>query len=176
MVEYRLRIGGNNMSFSDKVKQKIWKFIYSFFLPTRQALLKAGIIWHKKGRQLYHLGWLAPGKTLEDLKEHLHSKWGFGNHFIAWIDEDQVLSWRKLTDFQDQYHLRIYKDGEICGHFEFTPEAHPFEHIEEKGEVDKTEDFLKFLGEFVVQEKYISDLKMDPDALDPKSEITVGSK
>lgn len=163
------------MTFFDKIKQGIWNFIYKFFLPVRQFLLRMGVVWHKKGRQRYHIGWLSPGKTLAELKSHLYDKWGFGNHFIAWIDEDQVLSWRKLTDFQDQYHLRVYKDGEICGHFEYTPEAHPFEHLEEEGEVDKTEDFLKFLGSFVTQEKHISHLKMDPDAFDPKSEITIGA-
>ncbi|KKS05218.1 MAG: hypothetical protein UU58_C0001G0078 [Candidatus Nomurabacteria bacterium GW2011_GWA2_41_25] len=161
------------MTPEDKLKQKIWDFIYSFFLPFRKILLKAGLIWHKKGRQKYHIGWLTPGKNLEGLKQHLHDEWGFGNHFIAWVDEDQVLSWRKLTDFQDQYHLRVYKDGEICGHFEFTPEAHPLEHLEEKGERETKEDFLKFLGEFAVERKYVSHLKMDPDAFDPKSEISI---
>jgi len=161
------------MTFFNRIKQKMWDFIYTFFLPVRKFLLSKGIIWHRKGRQKYHIGWLAPGKTLEELKLHLHTKWGFGNHFIAWIDENQVLSWRKLTDFEDQYHLRIYKDGEICGHFEFTPEAHPLEHMEEKGEMNKKEDFLKFLDGFVVQEKYISHLKIDPEAFDPKSEITI---
>jgi hypothetical protein len=161
------------MTSFDTIKQKIWDFAYSFFLPARKFLMKAGIIWHKKGRQKYHIGWMAPGKTLEELKNHLHTKWGFGNHFIAWVDEDQVLSWRKLMDFEDQYHLRIYSDGEICGHFEFTPEAHPLEHLEEKGEREAKEEFLKFLGEFVVSEKYISHLKVDPDAFDPKSEISM---
>jgi len=164
------------MTFSDKVKEKMWDVIYHFFLPARQALFKLGIIWHKKGRQQFHIGWLAPGKTLEDLKKHLHDQWGFGNHFIAWVDEDQVLSWRKLTDFQDQYHLRVYNDGEVCGHFEFTPEAHPLEHIEEKGEVDRTADFKKFLGDYIVQKKHISHLVMDPNALDPKSEVTIETK
>jgi len=161
------------MTFFDKIKQKIWNLFYGIFLPVRKFLLNAGIIWHKKGRQRYHLGWLSPGKNLEELKHHLHEKWGFGNHFIAWIDDDQVLSWRKLLDFQDQYHLRVYKDGEIRGHFEYTPEAHPLDHMEENGEADKKEDFLKFLGEFVVEKKYISHLKMDPNAFDPKSEITI---
>jgi hypothetical protein len=164
------------MTFFDKVKQKVWDLFYGFFLPIRKFLLNIGIIWHKKGRQKYHIGWLAPHKTLEELKQHLHEKWGFGNHFIAWIDEDQVLSWRKLTDFQDQYHLRVYKDGEICGHLEFTPEAHPVEHMEEKGETDKKEDFLKFLDDYVTQKKFISHLKMDPNAFDPKSEITIEKK
>jgi len=164
------------MTFTDKIKQKIWDFVYSFFLPLRNFLFRIGFIWHKKGRQKYHVGWLASGKTLESLKAHLHDKWNFGNHFIAWVDEDQVLSWRKLTDFQDQYHLRIYKDGEICGHFEFTPEAHPLEHVEEKGEREAKEDFFKFLGEFVAVKKHISHLKMDPNAFDPKSEVTIENK
>ena len=161
------------MTFWEKIQQKTWDFVYSFFVPFRNYLLKIGLISHKKGRQRYHLGWLAPGRTLEDLKKHLHDKWGFGNHFVAWIDEGQVLSWRKLTDFRDQYHLRVFEDGEICGHFEYTPEAKPIEHFVEKGEVDKTPDFLKFLGDFVVQKKYISHLKMDPEAFNPKSELTI---
>ena len=161
------------MNSTDKIKQKIWDFVYSFFLPVRTALLRAGIIWHIKGRQKYHIGWLTPRKTLEGLKRHLHDKWGFGNHFIAWVDEDQVLSWRKLTDFQDQYHLRVYKDGEICGHFEYTPEAHPFEHLEEKGEKETKGEFMKFLGEFVTEKKHISHLEMDPNAFDPKSEVSI---
>jgi len=159
------------MTFADKIKQKIWDFIYGFFLPIRSFLLRIGIIWHKKGRQKYHVGWLAPGKTLGELKNHLHGKWGFGNHFIAWVDKGQVLSWRKLTDFQDQYHLRVFSDGEIRGHFEFTPEAHPIEHFEEKGEKECRKDFLKFLGDFVSERKYISHLEIDPDAYNSNSEV-----
>ncbi|PJC49690.1 hypothetical protein CO033_00200 [Candidatus Nomurabacteria bacterium CG_4_9_14_0_2_um_filter_32_10] len=164
------------MTFFDKIKLKFWHFIYMFFIPVQKFLLKYGIIYHQVQRQRYHIGWLAKGKTLEELKLHLHSNWGFGNHFVAWTDNGQVLSWRKLTDFQDQYHLRVFKDGEIRGHFEFTPEAHPIEHLEEKGEVDKKEDFLKFLGSFVVQKKYISHLVMDPNAYNPESEIVMEEK
>ena len=164
------------MTFGDKIKQEIWHFIYGFFLPVQKFLLKHHIIHHENKRQKYHIGWLAPGKTLEELKLHLHSKWGFGNHFIAWTDNGQVLSWRKLTDFQDQYHLRVFSDGEIRGHFEYTPEAHPIEHFEEKGEVNKREDFLRFLGDFVVKGKYISQLEKDPDAHNPDSEIVMEEK
>lgn len=164
------------MTFFDKLKYKVWHFIYRFFPTLQKALLRWGIISHSSARQPYHIGWLSPGKTLEDLKFYLHSKWGFGNHFVAWTDHGQVLSWRKLTDFQDQYHLRVFEDGEICGHFEFTPEAHPIEHLEEKGEREAKEDFLKFLGDFVVQEKYISHLTMDPDAYNPDSEIMLEEK
>lgn len=164
------------MTFFDKIKQKIWHFIYKFFPTLLKILLKLHFIWHENGRQRYHIGWLAPGKTLEGLKKHLHEKWGFGNHFIAWTDDGQVLSWRKLMDFQDQYHLRVFSDGEIRGHFEFTPEAHPIEHIEEKGEREAKDDFLKFLGDFVIEKKYISHLTIDPDAYNPDSEITMSKE
>jgi hypothetical protein len=159
------------MNFWDKTKQKIWRHIYKYFPTIQKFFLKLGF--HEKGRQKYHIGWFAPGKTLEGLKKHLHEEWGFGNHFVAWTDDGQVLSWRKLVDFKDQYHLRVFSDGEIRGHFELTPEAHPFEHFAEKGEIEKKKDFLNFLGDFVVQKKYISHLKMDPNAYNPDSEITI---
>ena len=161
------------MNPEEKIKQKIWRVIYKFFHIAQVDLLRTGLIRHIDKKQKYHIGWLAPGKTLEGLKRHLHEKWGFGNHFVAWTDEGQVLSWRKLVDFNDQYHLRVFENGEMRGHFEYTPEGHPIDHFIEKGEVDKTEDFLKFLGDYVVQEKYISHLKMDPDAYNPDSELTI---
>lgn len=163
----------STMTFFDKVKQKIWRVIYRFFPSLQKSLLSWGVIWHDHKKQRYHLGWLAPGKTLEELKKHLHDEWGFGNHFVAWADPDQVLSWRKLVNFREQYHLRIFKDGELRGHFEITPEAHPIDHFAEKGETERKEDFLKFLGEFATQKKYTSHLTMDPDAYNPDSEITI---
>ena len=161
------------MNFWDRTKQKTWRFIYKFFPTVQKHLLKWHIVWHQKERQQYHIGWLAPHKTLEELKKHLHSKWGFGNHFVAWTDSGQVLSWRKLENFKDQYHLRVFEDGEIRGHHEFTPEAHPIDHFSEKGEQSRKQDFLKFLGEFVTQKKHKMHLIMDPDAWNPNSEITV---
>ena len=160
------------MNFFDRTKQKIWRGIYKIFPSWQKFLLKAHII-HHGGRQKYHIGWLAPGKTLEELKNHLHTKWGFGNHFVAWTDSGQVLSWRKLADFNDQYHLRVFENGEICGHYELTPEGHPIAHFEEKGEVNRKEDFLKFLGEFVTDKKTPMHLERDPNAYDPDSEITI---
>ena len=164
------------MTPEEKAKQKLWRVIYKFFHIAQVDLLKTRLIKHTDKKQKYPIGWLAPGKTLEGLKRHLHEKWGLGNHFVAWTDEGQVLSWRKLVDFNDQYHLRVFENGEIRGHFELTPEGHPIDHFTEKGEVDRKEDFLKFLGEFVIQKKYISHLKMDPDAYNPDSEITIDNE
>ena len=166
----------DDMTFFERVKQRIWRVIYKFFPVVQKDLLKIRLIWHTDKKQKYHIGWLASGKTLEGLKRHLHEKWGFGNHFVAWVDEGQVLSWRKLVDFNDQYHLRVFEDVEIRGHFELTPEGHPIDHFTEKGEMNKREDFLKFLGEYVVQKKHVSHLKIDPDAYNPDSEITIDNK
>lgn len=163
------------MTSFEKLKQKIWHFIYKFFPTLQRGLLRVHFIWHDQKRQRFHIGWLAPGKTLGGLKKHLHEKWGFGNHFVAWSDPEQVLSWRKLEDFNHQYHLRVFSDGEIRGHYEYTPEGHPIEHFDERGEGFHRGQFLKFLGEFVTNKKHPMHLKIDPDAYNPDSEIAFDS-
>ncbi len=157
---------------SQKIKNHIWHFLYKFFPWLQAHLLKWHLVWHEKGRQQYHIGYLAPKKTLQELEKHLHEKWGFGNHFVAWSDEGQVLSWRKLTDFSHQYHIRVFKEGEIRGHYEYTPEDKPLDHFTEKGETANAEDFKKFLGDYVVHYKHISHLVPDVNTA-PESEITV---
>ncbi len=160
------------LTFSQKFKRNIWRHIYPIFPWMQKHFLKWHLVWHEKGRQPYHIGWLAKGKTLEDLEKHLHENWGFGNHFVAWEDNGQVLSWRKLESFQKQWHLRIFSDGEIRGHYEWTPEDKPVEHFIEIGEEERHEDFKKFLGEYLSKEKYISNLKRDMKYA-PESEITI---
>jgi len=161
-----------NLTTGQRIKKRIWKTLYPVFPWFQKHLLKWHLIWHEKGRQPFHLGWLAPGKTLEGLEKHLHDDWGFGNHFVAWKDNGQVLSWRKLEDFDNQYHIRVFKDGEIRGHYEFTPESKPIEHFIEIHELSCMDKFQEFLGDFVVQEKYISHLKVDKKRA-PESEITI---
>lgn len=156
------------MNGLQKLQQKVWRSLYPFFPWIEHHLLS----FHESKRQRYHIGYLAPGHTLAGLKKHLSEKWGFGNHFVAWEDKGQVLSWRKLASFNEQYHLRVFSDGEICGHYELTPEASPIRHFLEKGETSKTHDFLKFLGEFVTTKKYISHVEPDTSYPTPDSEIT----
>lgn len=161
-----------HLTLGQKIKSKIWHLLYYGFPWWQKHLVEWRVVWHDKERQKFHLGWLAPGKTLEGLEKHLHEKWGFGNHFVAWVDTGQVLSWRKLTDFDHQYHIRVFKDGEIRGHFEYTPESKPFDHFTEVDEESRINEFKKFLGEFVVDKKYISHLKPDMKTA-PESEITI---
>jgi len=161
-----------DLTTGQKIKKTLWHEIYRFFPWLQSHLLKWHIIWHRAGRQQYHVGWMAPGKTLQDLEKHLHDKWGFGNHFIAWPDQEQVLSWRKLETFDYQYHLRVFSDGEIRGHYEYTPESKPVSHFEEKGEQERLIEFKKFLGDYMVEEKYISHLVPDM-RIAPESELTI---
>ena len=151
----------------NKIKQKIWRVIYPIFPFFERVALP----FHKKERQRFHIGWLEEGYTLADLKRFLMNE-GFGNHFVAWEDTDQVLSWRKLASFSEQYHLRVYSDGEIRGHFELTPEAEPTKHFMEIGEVDKKADFKAFLGPLVTSKKHPMHLTVDTTVPTPDSEIT----
>lgn len=145
--------------------------VYPIFPFVQKTLTKIGLL-HHQGRQPYHIGWLAPSTTLSDLKSHLKNTWGFGNHFVAWIDTDQVLSWRKLETFKTQYHLRIFKDGEIRGHFEYTPEAYPIKHFLGHGEENREAEFRKFLDTFVVQREHTTDLSHELATTSSEPQLT----
>jgi hypothetical protein len=160
------------LTLGQRIKKNIWRHIYPIFPWVQEHFLKWHLAWHEKGRQPYHIGWLAPGKSLKDLEKHLHNEWNFGNHFVAWTDRGQVLSWRKLESFEKQYHLRVFEDGEIRGHYEYTPEDKPIGHFAEIGEEARIEDFRKFLGDYIVQRKCISRLRPDVNVA-PDSEITI---
>lgn len=151
------------LTFRQKIKDALWRVFYPIFRWQRFFLNSGILFWHTPIRQRFFLGWLAPGKTLEDFKRHLLGQ-GFGNHFVAWIDKDQALSWRKLDGFDYQYHLRVYTDGEIRGHYEYTPESRPVDHFREVGEESRREEFLKFLGAFTAQEKHVTQLPLDRGA------------
>lgn len=127
-----------------------WSAVSVMFPIVRDMLLSLGVIWHEKGRQRFLLGRLAPGRRMEDFLAHLHAQ-GFGNHFISWVDDGELYSLRKIaSDRRFQYHLRIFKDREVRGHYEFTPEAHPIWHFTERGIEARRREFLDFFADFVI--------------------------
>ena len=134
-----------------RIRTIIWRFLSPLFLSTRDVLLDLKIIRHK-GRQEYHVGWLRPDRAIRDFEKHL-IKIGFGNHAAAWIDEDEILALRKLDSFRYQYHIRLYRDGEVKGHYEVTPEAGVWNHFLEWEMEPRREDFLKFVGEWITEPK-----------------------
>jgi hypothetical protein len=52
---------------------------------------------------------------------------------------------RLLDGFDYCYHVRLFADGEIKGHYERTVESNPFAHFFEIGMQAKTEMFMNFL-------------------------------
>ena len=143
------------MRVPDRIKQGVWRVISPVFPYLRDTLLFFRVIRHN-GRQPYRLGWLASGKKLKDFEAYLATK-GFDNHFIAWVDEGEVIGLRRRENFTYQYHLRVFIDGEIRGHYEFTPESHPFKHFVNDGMEKRRDEFFSFLKEWVVKEKPLAE-------------------
>ena len=109
----------------------------------RDLLLSLGII-HHKGRQQYLFGTIAPELSTEEFIMQLVEA-GFGNDFIAWKDDDEIASLRYAESFTHQYHLRIFADREVRGHYEYTPEYRPIAHIKGVGFEDRHDFFMQFL-------------------------------
>ncbi|EKD33232.1 MAG: hypothetical protein ACD_76C00067G0004 [uncultured bacterium] len=126
----------------------LWLILRPIFPYLRHYILALPFLKHSE-RQKFIIGHLANGRTYDELLEHLKTQ-GFGNHFIAWIDKDEKISLRKFDGKDRQYHLRIFKDGEIRGHNEYTPESHPIWHLQEVDLISKREDFQKFLNGWIV--------------------------
>lgn len=101
------------------------------------------------GRQEFLLGTLHPERSARDFSLFLVTR-GFGNHFIAWEDAGELVSLRRTDGFEHQYHLRIFTDGEVRCHYEYTPECHPFLHMVRIGFEDRTSEFKDLLSEWIV--------------------------
>ena len=74
----------------------------------RDCALALGLV-HHTGRQDFLLGILAPDISLKDAVNYLVEK-GYGNHFIAWKDDGELVSLRQVVSFEYQYHIRIFYD------------------------------------------------------------------
>ncbi len=146
------------MVYPDSVIHRLKYIFWTLYAPIHPHLrdlgLRVGLIWHVPGRQKFILGDLASTCSTEELIEHLVRN-GYGSNFIAWQDEGEILSLRKSPDFIYQYHIRLYSDGEIRGHYEYTPECHPYLHIREIGLVDRREYFLELLGNMILPKSEI---------------------
>lgn len=98
-------------------------------------------------RQRYRVGFLKADVTAEMVREHLLRN-GFFMNRVAYTDPGQILSMRRLDhEFPDrQYHIRIFNDGEVRGHYEYTPEDHPRKHLDETLFEARESDFKNWVG------------------------------
>jgi hypothetical protein len=130
-------------TIGERFKYLFWRIYTPFHPAVRDISLALGIVSHS-GRQNFLIGTIAPGFTFQDIVDHLIAH-GYGNHFIAWKDEGEIISMRRVVGFKYQYHLRIFEDGEIRGHYEYTPECHPILHFKAVGSTDTRSEFSRLL-------------------------------
>ncbi len=132
------------MNFGIGAKKILWKMLEPTWPSLRDLWLWLGLVHHNQ-RQLYTYGFLKPGLTQHDLKQLLQYE-GFCNDYLAWVDPDETLNMHKVVNTKWQYHVRLYVDGEIRGHYEYTTESHPFKHLHEVGMVDGREYLAPLLA------------------------------
>lgn len=53
---------------------------------------------------------------------------------------------RKLDNFDFCYHIRLFEDGEIRGHYERTVESNFIAHLREIGMEPRAAQFRRFVG------------------------------
>ncbi len=135
-------------TFLEKIRYWFWRFYTPFHPYLRDLSTTTRVIRHK-GRQNFLLGKLNPAHSTREFVSHLVNQ-GFANHFVAWKDTDELVSLRRPDGFRRQYHVRIFTDGEVRGHYEYTPEYKPIQHLFQTGFEERTDDFKKMLQDWVV--------------------------
>ena len=128
-----------------------WQLATPLHPLMRTVSLKLGLVnfnqfLDRKGRQKYLFGTIAPNHTADALIQHLTAQ-GYGENVVAWKDDGEIASLRLPDGFRFQYHVRIFSDGEVRGHYEYTPEAHPRKHYYEVDMEERREYFLELFGE-----------------------------
>ena len=105
-------------------KKIIWKIMYHIWPPVVRFLELVKI---HNSRQAFLLGHLSQNYNLESFKKFLLEQ-GFEFNVLAYRDPGEILAMRKLDSLKYQYHIRLFNDGEIRGHYEYAPEAKPISH------------------------------------------------
>lgn len=149
----------SKMVYPDEVHNRIKYWVWRVYTPVHPYLrnismqlgLRASMFapMETEGRQDYLLGKLDPNRTLSDFIRYLLSQ-GYGNHFVAWKDDGELVSLRKTNGFKYQYHLRVFDDGEVRVHYEYTPEYRPLQHLIQIGFENRIAEFEELTKGWVV--------------------------
>lgn len=126
-------------------KSLFWRFIYKVYPPCLRLLERAGI--HSK-RQDFILGALRGGISFQRVSDFLQQE-GFEPAVLAWKDPEEVLGMRKIHNGKFQYHLRVYADREIRGHYEYSSEGNPWGHIMQKKFEPASDYFISLLKDYM---------------------------
>ncbi len=133
----------------NRVKYIFWRAYIPLHPYVRDIAVSIGAVKHS-GRQPFLLGRVESHIPMKSFISHLIDI-GYGNHFVAWHDDDELVSVRMTDGFVRQYHLRVFSDGAVHGHYEYTPEAHPVLHIKGIAFEDRRDFFMEQFGELVIQ-------------------------
>ena len=131
-----------------RMKYYFWRF-YTPYHPTIRDSITALHVVRNRGRQPFLLGKVATDYSIEELVSFLIKK-GYAYHHVAWVDEGEVVSLRYVENFAYQYHIRIFEDGEVRGHYEYTPECYPLLHLLDIGREDRREEFLGLFDDRII--------------------------
>ena len=142
------------------VRIGFWQAYMPLHYLLRNSLVAFNVFEHGKPKDF--LGKIALHSSMREFVEFLVKR-GYGNHFVSWKSKGEVVSLRYVENFANQYHIRIFKDGSVCGHYEYTPESHPFLHtkkflfmklgIKEIGIENRPEYFYGLLGDLIISDK-----------------------
>ncbi|MBU6390250.1 hypothetical protein KGQ31_01735 [Patescibacteria group bacterium] len=123
-----------------------WSLAYRVWPPVIRTAVYLGF---HDFRQKFLLGHLNTNYNKEDLARLL-TKNGYERALISWKDPGEILSMRKVHNRIYQYHIRLFIDGEIRAHYEYTPESHPIDHVMEAHFVPETEYFRDILAGYLI--------------------------
>ena len=127
-------------------KKIIWKIMYRIWPPVVRLLELVKI---HNSRQDFLLGHLSPKYNLESFKKFLLEQ-DFEFNVLSYRDPGEILAMRKLDSLKYQYHIRLFNDGEIRGHYEYAPEAKPIAHSFATLMESKKEYFEKILKDYII--------------------------
>src|SRR3989344_1276881 len=138
-------------SLVHRIKYYMWYYYTPYHPTVRDSVIALSII-KNRGRQPFLLGTIAPHLSIEEFVSFLVEN-SYAYHRVAWEDEGEVVSLRRVNDFEFQYHLRIFEDREIRGHYEYTPECYPISHLWDVGREDRRGYFLQLFGDRITPHK-----------------------
>ena len=107
-------------TFLEKIRYWFWRFYTPLHPYVRDFSTSIRVMRHE-GRQDFLMGTIAPTRSVREFVSYLIEQ-GFGNHFVAWKDTDELVSLRRTIGFRYQHHVRVFTDGEVRCHYEYTPE------------------------------------------------------
>ncbi len=133
---------------ADLVKYAFWRFYTPYHTLLRDIALYFGVVSHE-GRQDFRIGTVAPHQSIREFVSYLIEQ-GYERHHVAWEDEGELVSLRYAENFSYQYHIRVFADGEVRGHYEYTPECAPLSHMKKIGMEDRRHEFLALMSDRIV--------------------------